>query len=395
VYFLLNLRGKVFLISISLYIICIGISDARINLTTSPKSFSAPIGRFGHAMVYDPINKQVILFGGTADNSLKRLFNDTWIYRYSENMWININVTNKPSARMNHGMVYDTVNQKVILFGGLNAAGNLIDTWIFDPQKYNWTRIYPEVSPPAKSDRAMFYDPINQKVVLFGGFLTKDDTWVYDYANNSWVNINPSFKPNGRYGHTLIYDPINQRGLLFGGRTPIGVVSDTWAYNYTNNSWTEVNTTNKPDGRYWHTMVYDSNNEKGILFGGYGTYPEIFNDTWEYDLFDNTWIKLNPIIKPWNRVGHAMIHDSENQKTILFGGAGLDLDHPYNDTWIYDGITNKWNDVRVENNQIKNTSSTTNDLTTTTVENNQTTGFNHISLITSLAIIIIIKKRKT
>ncbi|MFX0170330.1 MAG: kelch repeat-containing protein [Candidatus Hodarchaeota archaeon] len=71
------------------------------------------------------------------------------------------------------------------------------------------------MQPPSASDRAAYYDPINQKIIQFGGYRNvgghMDETWMYNYENNSWENLNPSSKPEGRYGPTLIYDPINQR----------------------------------------------------------------------------------------------------------------------------------------------------------------------------------------
>jgi N-acetylneuraminic acid mutarotase len=335
-----NIRRIIFLFPLVFIVSCIVITGVYTEVRSNPETLLTPVGRFGHAMVFDPIRKCTILFGGTADNSLSRLLNDTWIYNYSDNTWKRINPTNCPPARMNHGMVYDSINQKVILFGG--------DTWIFDSQNEEWSKLDPETQPPSASDRAMYYDPINQKIIQFGGFRNvgghMDETWAYDHENNSWLNLKPSFKPDGRYGPTLVYDPINQRGLLFGGRV-IGVVNDIWAFYHTNNSWVELHPIDSPPRRYWHTMVYDSVNEKSIIFGGYGNYPEIFNDTWSYDVSSNVWTELDVKTKPNNRVGHAMTYDSINQKVIMFGGAGLDLDNPYNDTWVYDYTRNTWTNM--------------------------------------------------
>ncbi|MFX0170329.1 MAG: kelch repeat-containing protein [Candidatus Hodarchaeota archaeon] len=89
-------------------------------------------------------------------------------------------------------------------------------------------------------------------------------------------------------------------------------------------------------------MVYDSVQKRGILFGGYGNYPEIFNDTWSYDVTNNLWTELDSKTNPTKRVGHAMAYDSRSQKVIMFGGAGLDLNKPYNDTWVFNSSENTW-----------------------------------------------------
>ena len=77
-----------------------------------------------------------------------------------------------------------------------------------------------------------------------------------------------------------------------------------------------------------------------------------------------------------------MAYDSESQKTILFGGAGLDLDHPYDDTWTYDYIANKWTNMDAKNDQTQG-------------KNDQIKGFDPIvSLLAFLVIIIANYKRK-
>ena len=42
--------------------------------------------------------------------------------------WTQITTANTPSARNQHGMAYDSVRGKVVLFGGY-ASGRLNDTW--------------------------------------------------------------------------------------------------------------------------------------------------------------------------------------------------------------------------------------------------------------------------
>ncbi|MFX0170331.1 MAG: Kelch repeat-containing protein [Candidatus Hodarchaeota archaeon] len=101
------------LAAIGFYIIITSVNPV---VRSNPENFPNPVGRFGHTMVFDPIKKCTILFGGTADNTLTRLLNDTWIYNHTDNSWKLINPITSPPARMNHGMVYDSTNQKVIIY---------------------------------------------------------------------------------------------------------------------------------------------------------------------------------------------------------------------------------------------------------------------------------------
>ena len=45
----------------------------------------------------------------------------------------------------------------------------LQDTWIYDYVTNNWTQIFPEGTPPTRMSSAMVYDAVNEKMILFGG----------------------------------------------------------------------------------------------------------------------------------------------------------------------------------------------------------------------------------
>ncbi len=45
--------------------------------------------------------------------------------------WKRISIANSPPARTGCAMTYDPVSQKVVMFGGLGANSNLNDTWTF------------------------------------------------------------------------------------------------------------------------------------------------------------------------------------------------------------------------------------------------------------------------
>ncbi|MBE3087927.1 MAG: hypothetical protein IMZ71_02265, partial [Chloroflexi bacterium] len=59
-----------------------------------------------------------------------------------------------------------------------------------------------------------------------------------------------------------------------------------------------------------------------------------WNDTWSYDYTRNTWTNLTPSNPPSVRIGHAMTYEAFSGKVILFGGSmwGPD-DSCFNDTW--------------------------------------------------------------
>lgn len=313
---------------------------------------ATPSARYGSAMVYDPVLQKAIFFGGGyQEGASYQLFNDMWLYDLTTNLWTEINPTVKPSARSGHMMVYDSTNHKTILFGGfVRDVGLMSDTWIYDSQTNQWTEVFPTNQPTDTQSQAMYYDSNAQRIILFGGYQDisphLSETWEYNYSDNSWTELNPLSNPSGRYGSKIVYDPINQRAILFGGRAT-SIMDDTWIYSYGNNTWTELNITGKPDTRYWHGMVYDSNNHQVIVYGGRhtGAPGEALEDTWILNLSTNQWTEVLPLSHPSNRMDFSMIYDSNNQKALLFGGFRFP-EPTLGDTWTYTYGSNSWSIVK-------------------------------------------------
>lgn len=93
-------------------------------------------------------------------------------------------------------------------------------------------------APPARSHCSMAYDPILDRVFMFGGVTQNvfDDLWMFDGTDWSLVNVNG---PAARYGAGLVYETHRQRLLLFAGRDYDGTHRrDTWAF--VNNQWLEL-----------------------------------------------------------------------------------------------------------------------------------------------------------
>jgi len=346
------MKKKFKYLSMVLAIIVISSGLVGIYILVTTIEGESPVGRYGSGAVYDPqLQKTIIFGGGTADASDWEVHDDMWVYKSTDNSWNEIVLTNKPSARAGHAMVYDSLNQKTILFGGWSGnVGLTNDTWIYDSQTGNWTEVFPINAPEIRQSIAMYYDPIFQKIILFGGYRDAlphyNDTWEYNYSNNTWTELNPTNNPSGRYGSKMVYDPINQRGILFGGRST-AIMDDTWIYYYGNNTWVELNTTSKPDTRYWHGMTYDSTNQKVIVFGGRhtGAPGDAIEDTWTFDPSTNQWTEVLPSNHPSNRMDFSMVYDTSSQKTILFGGfrfPGTTL----GDTWTYAYNSNRWSIVK-------------------------------------------------
>ncbi|MHA2287778.1 MAG: Kelch repeat-containing protein, partial [Promethearchaeota archaeon] len=242
-------------------------------------------------------------------------------------------------------------NQKTLLFGGwADELGLMADTWIYDSQTNQWTELSPLDHPSERQSFAMYYDSDAQRVILFGGYRDvsphHSDMWEYNYTDNTWTDISPLIHPSGRYGSNMVYDPDNGRGFLFAGRSS-SIRDDTWVYYYANKSWSEITTSSTPDDRYWHGLIYNPNNQKMMVFGGrhLGAPGEALDDTWTFDLLTNEWTEVLPTIHPSNRMDFSMIYDSNRQQVILFGGFRFP-ESTLGDTWRYDITSSSWSLVK-------------------------------------------------
>ncbi len=321
--------------------------DSDTNMWTKREPTVAPSAREGVSMASASGSNRIILFGGRIGTGP---LNDTWSYDVAANAWTNVTPTRAPSVRFLSPMTYDSASSRIVLFGGAAPGSSYLnDTWSYDVQSNSWTNRAPTTHPSERGASAMAYDSAADRTILFGGFTNSyeyaGDTWFYDFDANTWRQASPSQSPPEREGHAMAYDSAADRTILFGGYDS-GYLNDTWAYDFHANTWTSMNPSSAPAARRYFAMTYDSASDRVILFGG-DLDSGGANDTWAYDFHANTWTNLNPSSAPSVRGYSAMAYDSAADRTILFGGYGLEGgDWVYlDDTWAYDFHANTWTNV--------------------------------------------------
>jgi hypothetical protein len=192
-------------------------------------SASLPGRRSSYGLAYDSRRKVTVLFGG-----FDRLLKDD-LYEWDGAVWTRACATEpcrsgpRPSARALSVFVYDEARGVSLLFGGSGATGLLGDTWSWDGVR--WTLLEPAVSPEPRDSGAATYDPVSQRVLLFGGALADAreaaDFWVWN--GGEWSPIAQTTTPLNRRGAGLVWDAGRRRGVLLGG-TAEGEVTDAWTF---------------------------------------------------------------------------------------------------------------------------------------------------------------------
>ncbi len=254
----------------------------------------SPPPRNESAIVLNPINSIVLLFGGISSSGDE--FNDLWITNGLQ--WIKFLTPHSPEKRSGASMAYDEVMQSVVLFGGASNMALLGDTWLFNGT--DWVRQQPPTSPSPRVGAHMAYDTDQGITVLFGGqvdtgqkFLEpSNETWTWNGTN--WQKLSLDNAPSARWGARMVYDSAHKSILLFGGAAGGEFYDDTWLWNGT--SWTELHPLQHPAGRANFGMTFDENRQQVILFGGQSFAYVDITETWAWDGQD--WNKLEAIQTP-------------------------------------------------------------------------------------------------
>ncbi len=170
-------------------------------------------------MVYDLNRGVCVLFGFSSASSSY----ETWEWDGVD--WTQVVTAVRPG--FSGSMAYDEVRGKTVHFGDSG------DTWEYDGVA--WTQVFTAMSPPGRGcgSELLVYDLVNQAVVLFGGCPSTGagDTWQYDGVD--WQQVVTQNAPSFPRRHlAMAYDLTHQRVVLFGGRDlstgTAQLVDDTW-----------------------------------------------------------------------------------------------------------------------------------------------------------------------
>jgi hypothetical protein len=139
-----------------------------------------PPARRASAAVYDPVRDQMVVWGG---RSLGTFYGDTWVLSLAgATAWTQLTPAQHPDIRSYHAMCYDPVRDRVLMFGGHNGD-QYNDLWELT---LNGTPVWTQLAPggettPARQDHSMIYDPLRDRLLPFGGKFA-----LADYSSETW-----------------------------------------------------------------------------------------------------------------------------------------------------------------------------------------------------------------
>jgi hypothetical protein len=271
-----------------------------------------------------------------------------------KNKWISIAPKTwlLPTKRYSAGFSYSSIIGKAVLHGGLDTDGEpLGDFWVYDPFDNAWACYSPVSGLEARCEHKLV-DIGSGKSLLFGGRDSEgafpSDTWIYDFNDNSWTQKTFSVQPPGREYFGMCYNQQDEKVYLFGGAGSAEYYNDLWTYDVNTDSWSLVTIAgSSPIARFGHGMTYDSKNNRILVFGGKDGSWNLLNDLWIYYPETNIWQEPPlPAEHPGHRTNFGFVYLSTIERTLLFGGYGSG--GISDETWLYDLNSNLWTTVLPE-----------------------------------------------
>ncbi len=137
----------------------------------------------------------------------------------------------------------------------------------------------------------------------------------------SWAPLRPpssSPQPAPRAAMALGLDLPRSRLIMWGGQGPF---DDTWAFNLTDYSWTQITPTGgvKPPARFSMNFGTDFVHQRLVIAVGEGNGRVFFNDVWAFDFATDTWSEITPSSgeRPATRYGSAGGISAQSNGTLL------------------------------------------------------------------------------
>jgi hypothetical protein len=334
-----------------------------IHSTLTYLTYSAPGERSEEALAYNGPTRSVVMYGGVGPDVKTTLcwtkddveygqnLSDTWSFidGYGTNITARVG-SSLPAPRYGASMVYDERDGYVVMFGGLTyirsksmgndngtcpVFGDIGDTWAFTGG--HWTELKPTSSPIPRAYFGMVYDPVDQYVLLYGGFNNSigdlGDSW--SLSAGQWHELNVT-GPSVRDTPDMVFDASDGYVLLWGGFGPSGGTctlgcwnNDTWTYAHL--TWTQLNVTTRHPWSPEHSsgLVYVPDRQTVVMFGGLECRWQrptgiACNATWEYHagVWTNvtTWFTHQPLTYPGALAQPGITTDYGADTGFMFGG---------------------------------------------------------------------------
>lgn len=203
---------------------------------------------------------------------------------------------------------------------------------------------------------------------MFGGYSLShgplNDIRFFDTKNNTWEQVNVAVEatpdanmPEGRYFHAAEIYHSKQNIYIFGGLSlqeksgTNKTLGDFWQFSLKDKRWDNIKSKEQhPPPLAGHTLTLQryQDYESLVLIGGFSLEKGFMADTWEFDLDNEKWVKLNcEGAVPAGIIGHSTVYHAQSQSLYIYGG----ILYSYNGTSLSNKLfafhypTKKWSEL--------------------------------------------------
>jgi len=317
------------------------------NYSTSAWTLLAPsnppeeVG--GAAMEFDPVNDVTFLFGGFKNDAYTT--HHWYTYNYSQNAWTNKTLFTAPHPRVYQSVAYDKAADEILMVWGVYDdayySGFDNETWVYNISNQKW-RYVDAGFPMARWTIPLFFNTRDEMAIVFE--FGNPAMYVYNRTTSRWdtITINGS-TPDLLVSTKLVYDPIHNEAICFGGLDIDGKGdrfphNNTYIFNFTTLSWTNVTWGLAPCVRTFSAGAFDGRTGNAFFFGGMNEGVSAYNDTWIFNTTTRNWTEVTKPVHPPADYAGSMVYD-EKAGTFIYVFAGW---IPSNDTWLFNSTTLNW-----------------------------------------------------
>ncbi|KAF0461275.1 cell end marker tea3 [Gigaspora margarita] len=286
-----------------------------------------PFPRNGHS-VSDTINNEIFFFGGFVN---EKATNELFVIDINDLNVVPVTTVSGdiPRPRSHHTQI--TFENKILVFGGGSERfGDKLDDniYIFDTETKYWTKRSLKGRPP----NGLIVLKLQRKRSRLSKFSLNRASTSGSHWNHIISNKNDSSIPSCRSGHTACVYKDNI--YIFGGSNGEKCFNDTWCYDTSNSTWSELSCTGfTPVPRERHGAVRIA--DIIYIFGGVTQEGDVLGDLFALKITSQRWYKfpqMGPSASPRYDLSMIVV---ENDKIFICGGESKGSMKPDSDGKIY------------------------------------------------------------
>jgi hypothetical protein len=249
------------------------VADGIVGVGPDPALGTYPRRRSGGTLIVDAPRGRAVLFGGYANYGP---LGDVWTTPLvGPSSWTRLYPAGGHFLRGNHTAVYDSVGQRMIVFGGYDATNTATnETWALTlAGAPTWSLLIPSGTPPVPRSSPGAYDGLRRRLLVFGGLDAPGnplgDLWALDLAGaGSWSEIvaGGDAPPVGDYS-TIVYDAPRDRAVVT-ETPPSDVRTHVWYLPFAGGTWTHVTPDPDAPSLQYSEPVFDRDANRMLLQDG-------------------------------------------------------------------------------------------------------------------------------